>query len=280
MVYRCAFLVRFFGSTVDTILTPPSGLVSQRDTNFGERERLIEMQIWRCEMSKEIITSNERPVKGWTLKALEAYAQQRALEINNFGRKTLVQTWLFGSSLSLIKEIQKKDQKWMEWVKTQPYSLSTATNAVKLFQRVTFEELSSFDGMSVSDLKAALDIIKSPPPQRKKQSSTPPQQAKGTALKLVNGQEQAEPSADVEQSTNVTTTQPHVTGTDYRRNGRKTTKPVVGPTLTASEVLGQALNLLLEVEKQGVTADCSEILTEIAAKVASLLQAVNNVQTS
>jgi hypothetical protein len=229
-------------------------------------------------MLQNIISSDDRPVKTWTLKQLESYAQKRSQEINSFGRRTIVQTWLFGESLFLIREIQKKNHKWMDWLKTQPFSVSTAATAVKFYERLTFEELESFDGITVSDLKAMLNIIKSPPPQRRSNTPTPAQPTNDVALKVMNGQEEADQSAEVGQSNNVTTTEapePHVN----RRNGRKTDEPVVGPSLSVSEVLGQALNLVLEVEKQGVTPDCSDLLNQLAAKVATLIQTVN-VQTS
>ena len=85
--------------------------------------------------------------------------------------------WLFGEALFFIRESLKEKGQWMKWVETQPFSLSTATNAIKVFERVTFEDLKKFDGMTASDLKVALDIIKMPPPSKKhkeeEEKSTP-----------------------------------------------------------------------------------------------------------
>jgi hypothetical protein len=122
-----------------------------------------------------IIAPINFPSKTWTLEKLEQYALSRADEISSFGRKTLEQTWLFGEVVSLIRDYLKEKGQWMDWVRTQPYSLSTATNAIKVFERVTFDELKKFDGMTASDMKVALDIIKMPPVSRKRQEekSTP-----------------------------------------------------------------------------------------------------------
>ena len=38
----------------------------------------------------------------------------------------------------------------MKWVETQTFSLSTAMNAIKVFERVTFEDLKKFDGMTAT----------------------------------------------------------------------------------------------------------------------------------
>ena len=100
-----------------------------------------------------IITPTNRPSKTWTLEKLEQYALSRAVEIGNFGRKTLEQTWLFGEVVSLIRESLKEKGQWMDWVRPQTYSLPTATNAIKVFKHVTFDDLKRFDGMTVSDLE-------------------------------------------------------------------------------------------------------------------------------
>ncbi len=99
-----------------------------------------------------------RPNKSWTLDSLENYALKRAGAIHNFGRKTLEETWLFGEALGFIRERKKGSLVWMKWVATQPFSQSTATNAIKVSERVSFDELKKFEGMSASDLKAALEI--------------------------------------------------------------------------------------------------------------------------
>ena len=117
-------------------------------------------------MSDSIPTVS-RPSKTWTLGALEKYALSRADEIGNFGRKTLERTWLLGEALFFIRESLKEKGQWMKWVETQTFSLSTATNAIKAFERVTFDELKKFDGMTASDMKVALDIIKMPSPSKK-----------------------------------------------------------------------------------------------------------------
>ena len=113
------------------------------------------------------ITPTNRPSKTWTLEKLEQYALSRAGEISTFGRKTLEQTWLFGEAVFFIRESLKEKGQWMKWVETQPFSLSTATNAIKAFERVTLDELKKFDGMTASDMKVALDIIKMPSPSKK-----------------------------------------------------------------------------------------------------------------
>jgi len=53
-----------------------------------------------------IIAPTNRPSKTWTVETLEKYALSRAVEIGNFGRKTLKQTWLFGEALFFIHEIK------------------------------------------------------------------------------------------------------------------------------------------------------------------------------
>jgi hypothetical protein len=119
------------------------------------------------------IISSDRPDKTWTLEHLETYARKRADTIYGFGRKTITQTWLFGEALSMIEIIKKKDRTWVDWVKTQNYSLSTASNAIKLFERVSFEDLESFDGMTTTELKAMLDIIKRPPSKKRHETTAP-----------------------------------------------------------------------------------------------------------
>ena len=129
-----------------------------------------------------IIAPTNRPSKSWTLEKLEKYALSRVAEIGNFGRKTLEQTWLFGEALFFIRESLKEKGQWMKWVETQTYSLSTATNAIKICARVTLDELKKFNRMTASDMKVALDIIKMPPAPRKRQEekSTPNAPEKAT----------------------------------------------------------------------------------------------------
>jgi hypothetical protein len=121
-----------------------------------------------------MVQENDHPSKAWTLEKLEGYALDRADQISTFGRKTIIHTWLFGASLALIREIMKENRRWIDWLKTQPYSPTTAMNAIKLHERVSLKDLSKFDGMGVSDLKVALDIIKRPPPKRRQEEPTPP----------------------------------------------------------------------------------------------------------
>ena len=149
----------------------------------------------------------------------------------------------------------------MDWVRTQPYSLSTATNAIKVFERVTFEELKKFDGMTASDMKVALDIIKMPPPSKKHKEEgekpTPNAPEKATDATTDDAPEKASDR--------------RVTITGPSRNGdQKTTEPEVGVALTASEVLGKAYNFLIQAEKIGITPACKDILATLSAKLSDL----------
>jgi len=196
-----------------------------------------------------IIAPINRPSKTWTLDALEKYALSRADEIGNFGRKTLEQTWLLGEAFSFIRDIKKEEGQWMDWMKTQTISLSTVTNAIKVFERVTFDELKKFNGMTASDLKVALDIIKMP-----SRSKTHKEEG-----------EKPTPNAPEKASDR------RVTITGPSRNGnQKTTEPEVGVALTASEVLGKAYNFLIQAEKIGITPACKDILATLSAKLSDL----------
>jgi hypothetical protein len=218
------------------------------------------------------ITPSGRPNKSWTLETLEDYALDRASEINNFGRKTIVQTWLFGESLALIRGKQKEKGEWMTWVKTQPYSLSTATNSIKVYERVNFDDLNQFNDRTVSDMKSALEIIKSPPPERRRRATPDPI----TPDILTDHTTDVAPPEANDETTGVApekATIRKMTTTDYSRNGvQKNSTPEVGVSLTASEVLGKAYTLLIEAEKVGMTPDCNEVLAQISAKVADLTQ--------
>ncbi len=89
-------------------------------------------------MNDNMPSDSTHPNKDWTLQSLENYALSRVGEINICGRKTLEQTWFLGEVLSLIRdEIKKEKGGWMKWVEIQPYSLSTATNAIKVYERIT-----------------------------------------------------------------------------------------------------------------------------------------------
>ena len=209
----------------------------------------------------QIIAPINRPSKTWTLEKLEKYALSRVAEISSFGRKTLEQTWLFGEALSFIRESLKEKGQWMEFVKTQTYSLSTATNAIKAFERVSFEDLKKFDGMTVSDLKVALDIIKMPSRSKNHkeegEKSTPNAPEKATDATT----DDAPKKAAVRK----------VTTTDYSRNGdQKTTEPAVGVALNASEVLGKAYSLLITAEQIGITPACTDILAKLSEKLSNL----------
>jgi len=214
-------------------------------------------------MSTSIAPTN-RPSKTWTLDALKKYALSRADEIGNFGRKTLVESWLFGEALSFIRESLKEKGQWMKWVETQTFSLSTATNAIKVVERVSFEDLKKFDGMTASDLKVALDIIKMPSPSKKHKEE----------------EEKSTPNA-LEEATDATTDDTpekaavrKVTTTDYSRNGdQKTTEPEVGVALNASEVLGKAYSLLITAEQIGITPACKDILAKLSEKLSDLAAA-------
>lgn len=203
--------------------------------------------------------STDRPNKTWTLAALETYARARAGDINSFGRQTLEQTWLFGEAFNFIREIKKEKGQWMKWVETQRFSLSTATNSIKVFERVSFNELKKFDGMTASDMKAALEIIKTPPPKNRKENEARP--TPDTSEKAIDQTTENAPEK----------TDRHVTTTDYSRNGdQKTSEAVVGPALTASEVLGKAYSLLITAEQVGITQECKNILTQLSEKIAAL----------
>jgi hypothetical protein len=192
---------------------------------------------------------------------LEQYALSRAVEISSFGRKTLEQTWLFGEVVSLIRDYLKEKGQWMDWVRTQPYSLSTATNAIKVFERVTFDELKRFNGMTASDMKVALDIIKmpSPPKKHKEEGEKPTPNAPEKATDTTTGDTPEKAS------------ERRVTITGPSRNGdQKTTEPEVGVALTASEVLGKAYNFLIQAEQIGITPACKDILATLSAKLSDL----------
>jgi hypothetical protein len=144
-------------------------------------ERLNKNNLGDHSMNTPSKTNVSRPDSTWTLNRLQDYAISKAIEIHNFGRRTITESWLFGESLALIRKIKKEDRTWMEWLKTQPFSPTTATNAIKLHERVGFEDLESFDGMNISDMKVMLSIIKRPPPKRR-ETPTP------TSPALVLGQ--------------------------------------------------------------------------------------------
>jgi hypothetical protein len=230
------------------------------------------------------VSPSDRPNNTWTLENLETYARKRADTIYGFGRKTITQTWLFGEALSMIEVIKKKDRTWVEWIKTQNYSLSTASNAIKLFERVSFEDLESFDGMTTTELKAMLDIIKRPPVKKRHETPAPIARTEATdAATDVAPETSADQSVeggsehvDAGDHSAESVTVRKLTTTDYTRpSHKKNSAPEVGPSLTASEVLGRAFTLLVEVEKIGITPDCNDILTLISAKVAVLIQALN-----
>lgn len=222
-----------------------------------------------------------RPDSTWSLERLEEYALARAETIAGFGRRTISETWLLGESLSLIQNMKKKEGAWIDWVKTQNFSLSTATNAIKLYERIAYHDLESCNGMTVSDLKASLDIIKRPPVKKRNSTvATPSVGAKaGEQPSTIPFSQRTD--SDVPDSVTVETAgisperaNGRVTVTDYSRNGRKTAEPVVGADLTTSEVLGQILNQLLTAERLGITPDCSDLLDEIEAKIAFLKQGI------
>jgi hypothetical protein len=215
-----------------------------------------------------IVSDASRSDKTWNLKSLQRYALDRADAIGNFGRKTLTQTWLFGESLSFIQEITKKKGGWMDWVKTQPYSLSTAVNAIKVYKRIGFDELESFVGVTGTDIKIALDILNSPPP-KKLRKQTPAATTTGEATEQSSSDA---PEQATEQSSN-DAPERKVTTTDYSRGGsRKNSDPEVGAKLTAAEILGQANNLLIEAEEIGITPECMDILAQMSERIATLTQ--------
>jgi hypothetical protein len=219
------------------------------------------------------IAPTNRPSNTWSLEDLENYALDRASEIWNFGRRTIVETWLFGESLSMIRDLKKENRGWMNWVKTQPFSLSTATNAIKVHQRISFEELDLFKDMTVSDMKSALEIIKKPIPQKRRQKAA----ASGASdmtndlLSQIGPQnsevDSQDPIVGANDAAPENASARKVTMTDYSRKDLQKNAPEVGPSLTAAEILGRALNLLFEAESVGITSDCSDVLAQISAKI-------------
>jgi hypothetical protein len=221
-------------------------------------------------MNHAILYAADLPNKDWTLKKLENYALERATEICGFGRKTLTQIFLFGSALSLIQKIKKEEKTWMKWVKTQPYSLSTAAHAIELSRRVIFEELDAFNGMTTNETMIILDILKKSPP-KKLRKQTPA----ATSPDVANAPDAQDGSPDQsnDDAPEQAATERKVTVTDYsQKRSRKNAEPVVGASLTASEVLGQVLNLIVQAEKIGITPDCNDILAEITTKITTLTQ--------
>lgn len=222
------------------------------------------------------IAPTNRPSNTWSLEDLESYALDRASEICNFGRRTIIETWLFGESLSIIRDLKKEDRGWMNWVKTQPFSLSTATNAIKVFERVSFEELNLFKDMSVTDMKSALDIIKTPIAQKRRHKT-----AASSANEMTNDPTPQTHEVDSQAASVVADAAPEnaparkVTMTDYSRKDLQKNAPNVGPSLTAAEILGQVFNLLIEAESLGITPDCSDVLTQISAKITAFTGTVN-----
>ncbi len=209
-----------------------------------------------------MLTKSELPSKDWTLKSLEDYALSRCGEISTWGRKTLEQTWFLGQVLSLIRAITKEKGGWMKWVSAQPFSLSTAINAIKVYERITFDELTKFDGMTTTDMKAALEIIKTPPPSKKSKA-------------VENKPTPNAPEQVTDQTTEAapeTASDRKMTTTDYSRNGgqKKNAELEVGVALNASEVLGKALSLLIAAEQIGITPDCSDILAKLSEKITVL----------
>lgn len=219
------------------------------------------------------MSDDDRPSQDWNLDRLEKYAHSCVNKIAGFGRRSLYQTWLFGEALALIHKLKKGRGEWMEWLKTQPFSHGTANNAIKLHERISFEDLESFEGMTTTDVKIMLDILKRPPAS-KKQKPTPAPDQVADAATLPFPSVEGRTETDAGRDTPLTADDPdrYVTATDYARSPRKTPEPVVGPELTPAERLGQVLNLIVEVETSGVTADCSDLLIEIEAKVAALRQ--------
>jgi hypothetical protein len=195
-------------------------------------------------MKANMIPAAARPDNTWNLKTLESYALERATEVADFGRKTLTQIWLFGSALSLIEKIKKEEKTWMKWVKTQPYSLSSAAHSIQIFKRVPFEELDAFNGMTTNETMIILDILKKSPP-KKLRKQTPA----ATSPDVANAPDAQDGSPDQsnDDAPEQAATERKVTVTDYSRNSsRKNAEPEVGATLTASEVLGQVLNSTAE----------------------------------
>jgi hypothetical protein len=195
-------------------------------------------------MNHAILSDADRPNTTWTLKKLENYALERATEVADFGRKTLKQIWLFGSALSLIEKIKKEEKTWMKWVKTQPYSLSTATHAIELSRRLIFTELDAFNGMTTNETMIILDILKKSPPKKlRKQTPAATTQEQSSAPNAQDGS----PDQSNDDAPEQAATEQKVTITDYsQKRSRKNAEPVVGATLTASEVLGQVLNSTAE----------------------------------
>lgn len=219
------------------------------------------------------LSNVERPSTDWTLDRLEKYALSCVNKIAGFGRKTIQQTWLFGEAIALIQKLKKGQGEWMEWLKTQPFSHGTASNAIKLYERIRFEDLESCEDMTSTDLKVMLGIIKRPPVSKKQQPApTPDQVADAATLPFPSVDGRTEPSADGVTPPTSNAPDRHVTVTGETGPDRKLNEPVVGPDLTPAERLGQVLNLIADVETSGVTADCSDLLIEIEAKVAALRQ--------
>ena len=199
-----------------------------------------------------------RPDNSWTLAQLENYAHDRASNISSFGRKTLTETWLFGESLFFVEEQTKAAGTWLAWVKAQGYSLPTASNAIKLYQRIPYGDLDSFDDMTVTDVKIMLGLIKRPPVKR------PPVETVETVDVESETLLESEPVGKTESGP-----APHkVTTTDQRK---AKIVNVSGVSLSVSEVLGKALNLVVEAQKIGVDSSCDDILRQITTLASSLL---------
>jgi hypothetical protein len=229
-----------------------------------------------------IIAPINRPRKSWTLDALKKYALSRAVEIGNFGRKTLKQTWLFGEALFFIHEIKKEKGQWMEFVKTQPYSLSTAMNAIKVFKRVSLDQLEEFDGMTASDLKVALAIIKMPPASRRRQEekSTPNAPEKATDTTTGDTREKAaKPDAEVKGVSTKKCDKP--VAQQNAPAAQPLTPEATIPLMTAMEYLHK-INLKLEELERGlvgVTPD-DHLLNLINQAIATLQRLRGDVPTT
>ncbi len=195
-----------------------------------------------------IAQMTDRPKQDWTLEDLTNYAAVRADGLRRMAKQTLEELYLFGEALSLIRALKKGEgKKWLQWLSKQPYSNTSAFQAIKFFERVgSLEDLSLLDGMTITEAKIALDVIAPKPVVARPSMKAAPAPAPIAPTK-----------AEIE------TRSPGASSLAERLMA-----PSESPSgVHAAEYLGRVGSLLTAAERAGIDSACLELLDEIAETV-------------
>lgn len=211
-----------------------------------------------------MVSDSVRPKKEWTLDQLAAYALQRVATIKGFAKKTVEQVYLFGESLFYVKQIKKEGKEWIRWLDDQPYSRTAALQAVKFYEKVG-TDIELLSDLTLTEAKIVVGVIK-PPVRKEKPDKKETADNKETVDNRIQGGGETPESGE--------------TAPLGRQVGGEAFLQSESAMDATADLLGKTLNLLLEVEKRGITVEHMKLMMSIQEVLSRITAAAATKETA